>query len=70
MRQSVAQQLYTLSDVCRLLKVARDRARELVASGEMLGPDVLVPGGGHKAARWSAARVEQIQLAWRHPSAA
>lgn len=65
-----AQQLYTLADVARLLKVQDKRLRELMARGEMAGPDVLVPGGGRKAARWSASRLNELCAAWRHPAAA
>jgi hypothetical protein len=60
-----AEQLYTLADLSRLLKVPTDRLRDLQESKEMLGPDVFVPGGGHKGARWSASRVALIQNAWR-----
>lgn len=59
-----ADQLYTFADLARLLKVQEDRLRAMRDRGEILGPDVIVPGGGHKAARWSASRVTQIQRAW------
>lgn len=59
-----AEQLYTFADLARLLKVNEDRLRAMRATGELLGPDVIIPGGGHKAARWSASRVAAIQRAW------
>lgn len=65
MRATTAEQLYTLADVSRLLKVSYDRLRRMRAGGELLGPDHVVPGGGHKAARWSASRVAEIQRGWR-----
>ena len=64
MQAKQAEQLYTLADLSRLLKVPTDRLRELQTRQELLGPDVLIPGGGHKAARWSASRVALIQRAW------
>lgn len=70
MHAKQAEQLYTLTDLSRLLKVPTDRIHALVDQNEMLGPDVLVPGGGHKGARWSASRVASIQRAWVHPAAA
>lgn len=60
----VAEQTYSLADVCRLLGLPAKRARELMATGEMLGPDVVVPGAGHKAERWTASRVGCIQAKW------
>ena len=63
-----ADQMYTLADVSRLLKVGPDRLRALVLQDEMLGPDLLVPGGGHKAQRWSASRVAEIQKSWAMPA--
>lgn len=65
-----AEQLYTLADLSRLLKVPTDRLSALIQREEMLGPDVLIPGGGRKAARWSATRVQQIKASWSHPAAA
>lgn len=59
-----AEQLYTLADLSRILKVPADRLRAMQAAGHLLGPDTLVPGGGHKAARWSASRVAMIQRSW------
>ena len=69
MERKQADQLYTFADLSRLLKVSPDRLRSLRESGELLGPDVLIPGGGHKAARWSASRVAMIQHAWAMPLA-
>jgi hypothetical protein len=63
-----AEQLYTLADLARLLKVPAERLRALQESKEMRGPDVLVPGGGHKGARWTASRVTEIQKGWPFPS--
>lgn len=65
-----AEQLYTLADLSRLLKVPTDRLRVLQERKEMAGPDVFVPGGGHKGARWSASRVALIQQGWALSSAA
>jgi hypothetical protein len=70
MRSHASDQLYTRIEVARLLRVPPKRFMKLVRSGEALGPDVLVPGAGHKAARWSATRVDQIKQAWLHPAAA
>lgn len=65
MQATTAEQLYTFTDLTRLLKVSEDRLRAMRDAGEILGPDHIVPGGGHKAARWSASRVAEIQRAWR-----
>ncbi len=51
-----AEQLYTFADLVRL-------------RNELLGADIVIPGGGHKAMRWSASRIAAIQSAWRVPSA-
>lgn len=67
-RVTTAEQLYTFADLARLLKVGEDRLRAMRDAGQILGPDHIVPGGGHKAARWSASRVTQIQRAWRVPT--
>lgn len=64
MRANQAEQLYTLADVARLVKVQPERLLALVRSGEMLGPDVFIPGGGPKGRRWSASRVASIQRSW------
>lgn len=61
----LAEQLYTFADLVRLLKVEESRLRRMRDRGEILGPDHIVPGGGHKAARWSASRVAAIQRGWR-----
>lgn len=60
----VAEQTYTFTDVCRLMHLPAPRARELQAKGELLGPDVIVPGGGRKGERWTASRVSMIQTNW------
>lgn len=57
-------QLYTWADLVRLLKVGEKRLRQMRNSGELVGPDVIIPGGGHKAQRWSAARVKEIHRRW------
>lgn len=64
MHAKQAEQLYSMADVSRILKVPTDRLRVLLDRREMLGPDVIIPGGGHKAARWSATRVTMIQRNW------
>jgi hypothetical protein len=63
MRDS-AEQLYTFADLVRLLKVDKKRLRMMRQTGEIPGPDVMIPGGGHKAARWTAARVQEIHRRW------
>lgn len=65
MRAVEAEQLYTFADLVRLLKVGEDRLRAMRDAHELLPPDIIVPGGGHKAARWSASRVAEIQAGWR-----
>lgn len=70
MKDRLPVEMYTQAELQRILKLPRRRLRSLIAGGELLGPDVLVPGGGHKAARWTASRVAEIQRAWRHPAAA
>lgn len=57
-------QLYTWADLVRLLKVGEKRLRAMRAAGELPGPDVIIPGGGHKAARWSSGRVREICRRW------
>jgi hypothetical protein len=64
MRTHTAEQLYTFADLVRLLKVGEDRLRAMRDRNELLPPDIIVPGGGHKAARWSASRVAAIQRSW------
>lgn len=63
-RTKVAEQTYTFAELCRILHVPPDRARELQGAGELLGPDVVVPGGGKKAERWTATRIALIQANW------
>jgi len=63
-RIRVAEQTYTFSEVCRLLHLPRSRARELQAAGELAGADVVIPGGGRKAERWTASRVGEILRGW------
>lgn len=63
-RTKIAEQTYTFAEVCRILHVPTDRARQLQAVGELLGPDIIVPGGGHKAERWTATRIALIQARW------
>lgn len=70
MNTKLAEETYTQADLERILKVPAKRLRALMDAGELLGPDMLVPGGGHKAARWTASRIAEIQKAWRHPAAA
>lgn len=65
MRATQAEQLYTFADLVRLLKVRDVRLREMRQTGALLGPDIMVPGGGHKSARWSASRIAEIQRGWR-----
>jgi hypothetical protein len=65
MQARTADQLYTFADLVRLLKVGEDRLRKMRDTGALLGPDYMIPGGGHKGARWSASRVEEIQRRWR-----
>lgn len=59
-----ADQLYTLADLARILKVPPKRLKLLQESGDLLGPDVIIPGGGHKGQRWSATQVNLIKLRW------
>lgn len=65
MRATTAEQLYTFADLVRLLKVGEERLRAMRDRNELLPADIIVPGGGHKAARWSATRVSEIQRNWR-----
>jgi len=60
----LAEQTYTLSELCRLMHLPIERARELQQSGELLGPDIVVPGGGRKGERWTASRIAMIQARW------
>jgi hypothetical protein len=57
-------QLYTLADLARILQVPPKRLNQLRESGDLLGPDVSIPGGGHKGQRWSATQVNLIKLRW------
>lgn len=66
----LAEQLYTWADLVRILKVNDDRLRGMRDRNEILGPDHIIPGGGHKGARWSASRVAEIQKGWRVTPAA
>ena len=65
LRETQPLQLYTFADLVRLLKVNRGRLRAMRDAGQIPGPDIIIPGAGHKGARWSAARVSQLQAAWR-----
>jgi hypothetical protein len=60
----VAEQTYTFAEVCRLLHLPPARARALQAIGELLGPDMIVPGGGRKNQRWTASQIALIQARW------
>jgi hypothetical protein len=63
-RWNQADELYTLAELARMVKVQPERLLALVEAGEMLGPDVFIPGGGPKGRRWSASRVHAIQRKW------
>jgi len=65
MQSRTAEQFYTFADLVRLFKVGEDRLRRMRDDGTLLPPDHFVPGGGHKGARWSTSRVEEIQRSWR-----
>ena len=60
----LAEQTYTFAEVCRLLHLPPKRARELQQRGELVGADVVIPGGGRKAERWTASRVGEILGNW------
>jgi hypothetical protein len=62
--RKLAEQTYTFAEVCRLLHLPAKRARELELRGELAGADVVVPGGGRKAERWTASRVGEILCNW------
>ena len=64
MNEPGALQLFTWADLVRMLQVSERRLRSMRASGELPGPDVIIPGGGHKAQRWTAARVREIYRRW------
>lgn len=59
-----AEQLYTAADLARMLKVPAKRLKALMDCKELLGPDVLIPGGCAKGRRWTASRVNLIQAKW------
>lgn len=63
-RSKLAEQTYTFAEVCRLLHIPPARARALQASGELLGADLVIPGGGRKGERWTASRIAVIQAKW------
>lgn len=64
-RTHTADQLYTFADLVRIFKIGEDRLRHMRETGQLLAPDHMIPGGGHKGARWSASRVQEIQRRWR-----
>ena len=68
-RIKVAEQTYSFAELCRILHLPRKRANELRAIGELPGPDVVIPGGGHKGERWTASRIGFVQAKW-NPNAA
>lgn len=59
-----ADETYTLADLVRMLKVPAKRLKKLQESGDLLGPDVIIPGGGHKGQRWTASRINVIMAKW------
>lgn len=59
-----ADETYTLADLVRMLKVPAKRLKKLQESGDLLGPDVIIPGGGHKGQRWTASRVNVVLAKW------
>jgi hypothetical protein len=69
-RVKVAEQTYTFAEVCRILHLPTARARVLKQTGELPGPDVVVPGGGLKAERWTASRVGSVLAKWSPSTAA
>lgn len=69
LKLKVAEQTYTFAELCRILHLPAKRGRELRAAGELPGPDLIVPGGGKKAERWTASRVGFVQAKW-NPHAA
>lgn len=58
-RPKVADQTYRVSDVARLLQIPLARLRQLQAAGEFPGPDLVLPGGGRMAERWTASRIAE-----------
>lgn len=63
-RFKTADETYTLADLVRMLKVPAKRLKKLQESGDLLGPDVIIPGGGHKGQRWTASRLNVIMARW------
>jgi hypothetical protein len=59
---------YTFAGVCRQLHLSSRQARALRAAGALLGPDVVVPGGGKKNELWTDGRIRLILENWAAPA--
>lgn len=68
-RAKCAPQLYTLADLARIFKLPPRRLRDLERMGEFPRADVIIPGAGHKAQRWSATLINKTLERWASPLA-
>lgn len=59
---NTADQLFTRADLLRRFNLSPSRFDTLMNIGALPGPDIIIPGSGHKAARWSATRVNTIAV--------
>ena len=68
-RAKCAPQLYTLADLARIFKLPPRRLRDLERMGEFPRANVIIPGAGHKAQRWSATLINKTLERWASPLA-
>ena len=68
-RIECAQQLYSLADIARLFKLQPRRLRDLERMGEFPPANVIIPGAGHKAQRWTATLLNETVERWAPPLA-
>ena len=64
-----AEQLYSFTEVSRLVGVPGYRLSALAMVGKFPAAAVIVPGGGHKGRRWTASQLNELLRTWANPLA-
>lgn len=65
-----AEQFYNLEQVGRIVGLQPERLSALAMAGKFPPAAVIIPGGGHRARRWTASQIAGLVHAWANPLAA